>query len=79
MLVYGLYGETPTPVDPEIQKKVLKGHKRGETPVTGRAADYLDPELEKAREKLGDALYSTTGEQFLLSSKPSPSSQITLL
>ncbi|MBN1848735.1 MAG: pyruvate carboxylase subunit B [Deltaproteobacteria bacterium] len=75
-LAYGLYGKTPIPVDPEIQKKILKGYKRGETPVTGRAADYLEPELEKAREKVGDlakddfdllifALYPTTGEQFL--------------
>ena len=52
-LVYGLYGKTPTPVDPEVQKKVLKGYKRGETPITGRAADYLEPELEKARAKIG--------------------------
>lgn len=75
-LVFGLYGKTPTPVDPEVQKKVLKGYKRGETPVTGRAADYLEPELDKVREKAGDlikddfdllivALYPTTGEQFL--------------
>jgi len=75
-LVYGLYGKTPTPVDLEVQKKVLKGYKRGETPVTGRGADYLEPELEKDREKIGDlakneedlltyALYPTTGEQFL--------------
>jgi len=75
-LVYGLYGKTPTPVDPEVQKKVLKGYKRGETPITGRAADYLEPELEKARAKIGNlakddfdlliyALYPTTGEQFL--------------
>jgi pyruvate/oxaloacetate carboxyltransferase len=75
-LVYGLYGKTPTPVDPEVQKKVLKGYKRGETPITGRAADYLEPELEKARAKIGTlakddfdlliyALYPTTGEQFL--------------
>ena len=75
-LVYGLYGKTPTPVDPEVQKKVLKGYKRGETPITGRAADYLEPELDKVREKIGDlakddydlliaALYPTTGEQFL--------------
>lgn len=75
-LVYGLYGRTPTPVDTDVQKKVLKGYKRGETPVTGRAADYLEPELEKARKKIGDlvkddfdlliyALYPTTGEQFL--------------
>ena len=75
-LVFGLYGKTPAPVDPEIQKKVLKGYKRGETPVTGRAADYLEPELEAARVKVGDlakddfdlliyAIYPTTGEQFL--------------
>ena len=75
-LAFGLYGKTPTPVDPEIMKKVLKGYKRGDTPVTGRAADYLEPELENAREKIGDlakddfdlliyALYPTTGEQFL--------------
>lgn len=75
-LVFGLYGKTPTPVDPEVQKKVLKGYKRGETPVTGRAADHLEPELEKARKKIGDlakndfdlliyALYPSTGEKFL--------------
>ena len=75
-LVYGLYGKTPTPVDPEVQKKVLKGYKRGDTPITGRAADFLEPELEKDREEIGDlakddydlliyALYHTSGEQFL--------------
>jgi pyruvate/oxaloacetate carboxyltransferase len=75
-LVYGLYGKTPTPVDPEVRKKVLKGYKRGDTPVTGRAADYLEPELEENREKIGNlakddfdlliySIYHTTGEQFL--------------
>jgi pyruvate carboxylase subunit B len=75
-LVYGLYGKTPTPVDPEVQKIVLKGYKRGETPITGRAADYLEPELDENRKKIGDlakteedlltySLYPTTGEQFL--------------
>jgi pyruvate/oxaloacetate carboxyltransferase len=75
-LVYGLYGKTPTPIDPEVQKIVLKNYKRGQTPVTGRAADYLEPELEEARKKIGSlakddydllvyALYPTTGEQFL--------------
>ena len=86
-LVYGLYGKTPTPVDPGVQKKILKNYKRGETSVTGRAADYLEPELDKVKEKLGDlpkddydliicALYPSTGEQFLkwkygLEEKPS--------
>ena len=75
-LVYGLYGKTPIPTDSEVQKMVLKGYKRGETPVTGRAADYLEPELEEGRKKIGDlakddfdlliySLYPTTGEQFL--------------
>lgn len=75
-LVFGLYGKTPTPIDPEVQKKVLKGFKRGETPITGRAADYLEPELEKDRAKIGSlakddfdlliyAIYPNTGEQFL--------------
>ncbi len=86
-LVYGLYGKTPTPVDPDVRQKVLKGYKRGQTPVTGRAADHLQPELDAAREKVGDlakddfdlliyALYPTTGEKFLkwkygLEEKPS--------
>lgn len=75
-LVYGLYGKTPIPIDPEVQKKVLKGYKRGETPITGRAADYIEPELDKVREKVKDlakddydllicAIYPTTGERFL--------------
>ena len=75
-LAFGLYGKTPTPVDPEVRTKILKNYKRGETPITGRAADHLEPELEKAREKIGElakddydlliyALYPTTGERFL--------------
>ena len=75
-LVYGLYGKTPTPIDPEISKVVLKRHKRGQTPITGRPADYLEPELEANKQKIGDlaktqedlltySLYPATGEQFL--------------
>ncbi|MBU4074544.1 MAG: pyruvate carboxylase subunit B [Proteobacteria bacterium] len=75
-LMYGLYGQTPAPIDPEVQKMVLKHHKRGQTPITGRPADYLQPELEEDRKKIGDlartdedlliyALYPATGEQFL--------------
>jgi pyruvate carboxylase subunit B len=75
-LVYGLYGKTPTPIDPEVEKVVLKHHKRGQTPITGRPADYLEPELAEDKKKIGDlakteedlltyALYPQTGEQFL--------------
>jgi len=74
--VYGLYGKPPAPIDPEVQKIVLKGYERGETPITCRAADILEPELEKAREAtkdiardIGDvliyALYPMTGMRFL--------------
>jgi pyruvate carboxylase subunit B len=73
---YGLYGKPPAPIDPEVQKKALKGYPRGEKPITTRAADMLEPELEKAREatkgtakNIGDvliyALYPTTGMRFL--------------
>ncbi len=75
-LVYGLYGQTPVPISPEIQKLVLKGYERGETPITDRPGDILKPEMDKAFEdtakiarNLGDvliyALYPTTGMRFL--------------
>jgi pyruvate/oxaloacetate carboxyltransferase len=75
-LCYGLYGETPTPIDPEVRKKALKGYKRGGDPYDGRPADILEPELEATREALGDlarteedvltcSLYPTTGREFL--------------
>jgi pyruvate/oxaloacetate carboxyltransferase len=75
-LVYGLYGRTPAPIDPEVRKKALKGYRRGETPISGRPADYLEPELDEARKRAGDlarddfdllvcALYPITGKEFL--------------
>ncbi|MEW6033579.1 MAG: pyruvate carboxylase subunit B [Chloroflexota bacterium] len=74
--VYGLYGRPPAPVDPEVQRIVLKGYEKGEKPITCRAADTIPPELEKAKEAtkgiardIGDvlvyALYPTTGMRFL--------------
>ncbi len=74
--VYGLYGKPPAPIDPEVQKLVLKGYARGENPITARAADILEPEMEKAKEATKDiarkiedvltyALYPTTGMRFL--------------
>jgi len=73
---YGLYGKTPVPMDKKVQKLILKGYERGEKPITCRAADILEPELEKAKEATkgiakdtGDvliyALYPTTGMRFL--------------
>ncbi|MGD9115839.1 MAG: pyruvate carboxylase subunit B [Dehalococcoidia bacterium] len=73
---FGLYGRPPAPIDPKVQKLALKGYPRGEKPITCRAADMLEPELEKAKKEtkdiakdIGDvliyALYPTTGMRFL--------------
>ena len=73
---FGLYGAPPAPIDKEIQKMCLKGYKRGETPMTNRAADALEPEMDKAREATKDiaknpgdtliyAIYPQTGLRFL--------------
>ncbi len=75
-IFYGLYGETPAPLDPEIQKKALKGYPRGETPITCRPADVLAPEMEKVKKQVEGlakdiddllivALFPTTGMRFL--------------
>ena len=75
-LCYGLYGKTAVPIDPEVQKKALKGYPRGEEPITCRPAEVLEPEMEKAKEEIGDlavdmddlvlyAIYPVTGKKFL--------------
>ena len=75
-LCYGLYGKTAIPIDPEVQKKALKGYPRGEKPITCRPAEVLEPELEKAKKDIGDlaadmndvltyALFPVTGKKFL--------------
>jgi len=74
--VCGLYGKPPATIDPEVQRIVFKKYKRGKTPITCRAADMLEPELDKAKEAtngiaqdIGDvltyALFPTTGMRFL--------------
>ena len=75
-LCYGLYGKTAVPINPEVQKKALKGYERGAEPITCRPAEVLEPELEKAKKEteglavdLDDvliyALYPVTGKRFL--------------
>jgi oxaloacetate decarboxylase alpha subunit/pyruvate carboxylase subunit B len=75
-LCYGLYGKTAVPINTEVQKKALKGYERGEEPITCRPAEVLEPELEKAKEEIGDlavdmddlvlyAIYPVTGKKFL--------------
>ena len=53
-LVLGMYGKTPMSIDPELTKKILKNYKRGQEPLSGRPADYLEPEMEAAKRRLGD-------------------------
>ncbi len=73
---YGLYGRPPAPIDPDVQATVLKHYKRGQTPITCRPADLLEPEMDRARAMVQDfttdigdilvaALYPITGLQFL--------------
>ena len=50
--VFGLYGKPPREIDPEVTSKVLKDYDRGQNPVSGRAADYLEPEMEQAIEDI---------------------------
>ncbi len=75
-LAYGLYGKTPAPMDKKVQKLILKGYERGETPTTKRPGEILEPEWDQAVEATkglakndGDvliyALYPTTGLRFL--------------
>ena len=75
-LCYGLYGKTAVPIDPEVQKKALKGYARGEEPITCRPAEVLEAELPQAEEDvkglavdLDDtilyAIYPVTGKKFL--------------
>ncbi len=44
----GEYGQTPAPIDPDIQKQILGD----EQPITGRYADSLAPIVEPTRQKL---------------------------
>ena len=75
-LFFGLYGRTPVPVDPAIQKKALKDYPRGETPFEGRPAEILEPEMSKAAEETKElakdiddvliyGMYPITGKRFL--------------
>jgi pyruvate carboxylase subunit B len=75
-LCYGLYGRTTLPIDQDVSAKALKGYPRGETPITSRPGDVIEPELKAVQESvkglakdLDDelivALYPLTGKRFL--------------
>ncbi len=76
-LCYGLYGKTSVPIDPDVQKKALKGYERGEEPISCRPAEVIKPELEKAKQEIGSlavddedlilyALFPVTGKKYLM-------------
>ncbi len=73
---YGLYGAPPAPINPEVLKKALSGYAKGEEPITCRAADIIEPELDAAQKAVGTlakdrkdlltyTLYPITGLRFL--------------
>ena len=75
-LCFGLYGKTTLPIDEKVRKKALKGYPRGETPITKRPGDMLEPELPKIKkdfrglaknidDEILCALYPVTGKRFL--------------
>lgn len=49
-MMLGKYGKTTVPVNPEVQKKIIKN----EEPMTVRPADLLNPELDKLEEAVKD-------------------------
>lgn len=75
-MVQGLYGKTPTPIDPEVRESVLKKGKDGRYPeYDTRPGDVIEPEMENVVETTKDyatndgdqlicALFPQTGKQF---------------
>ena len=72
--VTGFYGKSPAPVDEEVAKLALEGSDA--KIITGRPADAIEPEMDKARDAVMDissdiedaltyAMYPTTGLTFL--------------
>ena len=49
-LIRGLYGRPAAPIDAEVKKRAIGD----EEPITGRPADLLQPELEKAKKEAGE-------------------------
>ena len=73
---YGLYGRPVADADPDVAKAALEGYERGDSPITVRPGDLIEPEMESAREAVKElstdlddvltyAIYPTTGMKFL--------------
>ena len=75
-LCYGLYGKTSEPINPIVREKALADYPRGQTPISTRPGDVIEPELAQVKKEvkglaknLDDelicALYPVTGKRFL--------------
>ncbi len=53
-VVLGQYGQTPAPISKSVLKKIAPDAE----PITGRPADFIEPELEKARHEIGPLAHS---------------------
>jgi pyruvate carboxylase subunit B len=73
---FGLYGRSPSDLDPEIKARILQGRTEEGEPPSGRPADDIEPEMDEAKSAVADitsdiddvliyALYPTTGLTFL--------------
>jgi len=45
----GLYGVTPAPVNEQVRQEIIGEEK----PITGRPADFIEPQMEQARKEIG--------------------------
>jgi len=72
----GLYGKAIRELDPQVVELAFKADPEGHNPISGRAADSIEPEMDAAREAIKDissdeedvltyAMYPTTGLRFL--------------
>lgn len=52
-IALGYYGQTPSGVDPEVQK--IAAEKAGKDPITCRPADLIDPRMETLRAELKES------------------------
>lgn len=73
-LVRGLYGATPAPVSNALKERILSD---GEEMISGRPADFLSPELARAKEESAEfaksetdvisyAIFGATAKSFLV-------------
>ncbi|MCP5538148.1 MAG: pyruvate carboxylase subunit B [Akkermansiaceae bacterium] len=63
-IALGYYGQTPAPVDPEVQKLAAKQAKKD--PITCRPADLKEPGMDALRKELGEKGLPTDDEHCVI-------------